>query len=227
MFNSWNFEPGIRSIRWWVSNDGGTIRNTWKLLSSENVLFFHCSGVQWTCCLAIAICCFFILSVSSFLTALRQKKPECLRRRSCIVQIEMFWSSSGRRFFASSTVNWRFFWIYILKKVSAARKVFLLLPPPNLCFRTALLGSLLAEDKSFIIVDLALLRLQIIFIFTFFWLDGRIWALSSLLLYFPGMFTWYFHKQTPHWWSILNCLLCAAKYSFLNDVSWRLKFLQF
>ena len=53
--------------------------------------------------------------------------------------------------------------------MSAAYEVFLLLAPPNLCFRTALLGCALAEDNNFIMVELALLfRLRIIFIGTFF-----------------------------------------------------------
>jgi len=57
----------------------------------------------------------------------------------------------------------------------------------------------LAEDKSFIMVDLALLlRLHIIFIGTFVSLQARIRAFSSLLIYFQGMLKWYFQKQTPH-----------------------------
>jgi len=119
---------------------------------------------------AIAIRCFFMLSVrSDFLAALRQGKPESFWRWSCIVQNETFWSSSGCRFFTYSAVNWGFFWIYILKKVSAEYEVFLFLPPPNLGFGSALLGSPLAEDKSFIMVDLLLLlHLYIIVIGTFF-----------------------------------------------------------
>jgi len=78
-------------------------------------------------------------------------------------------------------------------------EVFFLLPPPNLCFGTALLGSPLAEDKSFIMVNLPLLLcLQIIFISAFCLLQARIRAFSSLLLYFPGMLKWFFQKQTPH-----------------------------
>jgi len=54
--------------------------------------------------------------------------------------------------------------------VSVACEALLLLLPLNLCFGTALLGSPLAEDKSFIMVDLALLlHLHIIFIGTFFY----------------------------------------------------------
>jgi len=53
--------------------------------------------------------------------------------------------------------------------VSAEYEVFLFLPPPNLGFGSALLGSPLAEDKSFIMVDLLLLlHLYIIVIGTFF-----------------------------------------------------------
>jgi len=53
--------------------------------------------------------------------------------------------------------------------MSATYDVFLLLPPTNLCFEAALLGSPLAEDKSFIMGNLALLPLHIIFIGTFFY----------------------------------------------------------
>jgi len=60
-------------------------------------------------------------------------------------------------------------------------------------------SSHLAEDKSFIMVNLSLLlRLHIIFIGTYFLLQARIRAFSSLLLYFPGMLKWYFQKQRPH-----------------------------
>jgi len=135
----------------------------------QKITFFHCPRVQWTRCFAIAIHCFFILSVrSGFMAALRQGKPESFWRQSCIVQNETFWSSTGCRFFTSSAVNWGFVWISILKKVSAAYEVFLLFPPPNLCFGTALHGSPLAEDKNFIMVNLAFLHLHIIFIGTFF-----------------------------------------------------------
>ena len=177
----------------------------------QKITFFHCPRVQWTRCFAIAIHCFFILSVrSGFMAALRQGKPESFWRQSCIVQNETFWSSTGCRFFTSSAVNWGFVWISILKKVSAAYEVFLLLQPPNLCFGTASLDSHLAEDKSFIMLDPALLlRLHVYFFWYFFLLQARIQAFSSLLLYFPGMLKWYFKKQTLHWRSVLNYLLCS------------------
>jgi len=74
--------------------------------------------------------------------------------------------------------------IYILKKVSAAYEVFLFLPPPNLCFGSALLSSPLPEDKSFIMVDLPLLlRLYIIVIGTFFTL-GKNMSLHVIITVF-------------------------------------------
>jgi len=177
---------------WW--------RNPSKILDisiRKYKTFFECSGVQWTCWLTIAICYFFILSVrSAFLAALLQGKPESYWRWSCIVQNETFLSSSGCKVFRSSADRWSFFLISLRKKVSVACAAFLLL---NLCFGAALLGSPLVEDKSLIMVDLALLLgLHIIFIGTFFWLQARIWAFSSILLYFPSMLQCYFHKQTSH-----------------------------
>ena len=67
----------------------------------------------------------------------------------------------------------------------ASYEVFLLLPPPNLCFGTAVLGSPLAEDKSCIMVDLALLlRLHIIFIGTFFSTPGKNTSLLIIIAVF-------------------------------------------
>ena len=101
-----------------------------------------------------------------------------------LFRMKTFWSSSGCKFFTSSAVNWGFFWISILKKVSAAYAVFLLLPPPNLCFGAALLISPLAKDKSFIMVDLALLLcLHIIFIGTFF-TPGKNMSLLAIITIF-------------------------------------------
>ena len=181
-------------------HDGGEWwKNPSKILDisiRKHKTFYECSGVQWTCCLTITIRYFFILSVrSGLLAALPQGKPESYWRWSCIVQNETFWSSSGCKVFISSADSWGFFLISLCKKVSVACEALLLLLPLNLCFGTALLGSPLAEDKSFIMVDLALpLRLHIIFIGIFSLLQARIRAFLSLLLHFPFMLKWYFQK---------------------------------
>ena len=141
-----------------------------------------------------------MLSVrSGSLTALRQGKPESFWRKSCTAWNETFWSSSGCRFFTSSAVNWGFFF-FLSSKVSAACKVFLLLPPPILCFGTAL--QKLHNGRS-----CSSFTFKYYFYWYFFLLQARIQAFSALLLYFPGMLKWYFQKQTPHWWSIQNYLL--------------------
>ena len=55
---------------------GDPTRNTWQLLSSENITLFHCAGVHWTYFFANAMRCFFIRSVKSgFLAALQPGKP--------------------------------------------------------------------------------------------------------------------------------------------------------
>lgn len=160
-------------------------RNTWKLLSSENITFLHCSGVQWACFLANARLCFFIRSVlKGFLAALRLGKPKSFWRRCWTVRIFTFWS----RFFKPSAVNRGFFCSSLFMMASVTCHVFLLLPPPYLWFGIALLGSPLPEARSFIMVDFALpLRSLMTFIGTFSCLHARIRAFSSPLVYFPGM----------------------------------------
>ena len=89
---------------------GDPTRNTWKLLSSENITLFHCAGIQWMYFFANAMHCFFILSVKSgLLAALRLGKPKPFCRWCCMVHTATFSSSSGCKFFSSKAVSRGFF----------------------------------------------------------------------------------------------------------------------
>ena len=153
---SWDCKPWAKSIRSIMGRRtiGDPTRNTWKLLSSENITFFHCAGVQWMYFFANAMRCFFIRSIKSgFLAALRQGKPKSFCRRCCMVRTATFSSTSGCRFFSSRAVSRGFFCTSLFIKVPVAFDVFFFLPPPNLCLGTLLGGSPLVEARNFITVD--------------------------------------------------------------------------
>ena len=181
------------------------IRNTWKLLSSENIIFFNCSVVQWTCCLAIAIRCFFTLSVSSaFLAVLPQGSPGDGHALFGMKRFEAALDADFSHPVLLTEVSSRFLsW----KSVCSMWSLSSLSTSKLMLWNCIACGSPLAKDKSFIMVNLALLRLHIIFIGIFFYIRQEYEPSPSSILHFPGMLKWYFQKQSPHWWSILNYLL--------------------
>ena len=92
-----------------------------------------------------------------FLAALQLGKPKPFCRQCCMVRTATFSSSSGCKFFSSRAVSRGFFCTSLFIKVFVVFDVFFFLPPPNLCLGTLLGGSPLAEARSFITVDFALL----------------------------------------------------------------------
>jgi len=203
----------MMGVEWW-RNHPKHLKVTF--IRINNFLPLFRGSVHMFCYFAITIRCFFILSVrSGLLAASQQGKLESFWMRSCIVQNEMFWSSTGCRFVTSNAVNWCFVWISILKKVSAAYEVFLPLPPPKLCFGTALFGSPLAEDKGFIIVDLALLLCLHIFLLVLFFSPGKN---TNLLV----IITVYFRHDKMVLRKINTSLMIYTKLSLMqqNTSSW-------
>ena len=154
------------------------IRNTWKLLSSENIIFFNCSVVQWTCCLAIAIRCFFTLSVSSaFLAVLPQGSPGDGHALFGMKRFEAALDADFSHPVLLTEVSSRFLsW----KSVCSMWSLSSLSTSKLMLWNCIACGSPLAKDKSFIMVNLALLRLHIIFIGIFFLHQARIRAFSVI-----------------------------------------------
>ena len=104
----------------------------------------------------------------------------------------------------------RVFWSSCFMMVSVSRDIFLLLPPPNLCFGTVLFGSSLAAAKSLMMVTFHLpLCSHMTFIGIFSYLHARIRAFFSSLVYFPVILSKLQVFKTPlHKLLLLTLLTC-------------------
>ena len=148
------------------------VRNTWKLLSSENITFLHCADVQGAYFFANAIRCFSMRSfISGFVATLRHGGTKSFCNRYLMVRTAMFCSSPGCKFSNSSAVSRGFFFNPLVLMTYVPADVFLRLPPPNLS-----IGLMLEADASSLnMVDFTRpARSYIVFIGTFSCLHARI-----------------------------------------------------
>ena len=126
------------------------ILNTWNVLSSENITFLHCVGVQCACFLANASLCSFIISfMRGFLAAVRDGNPKSFCSLCCIVRTLTLLSRSGCKPFNWEAASRASFFNSLFNRQSVVFEVFFCLPPPYLCTGTTMYANPDAKESTF------------------------------------------------------------------------------